>query len=237
MKLAILSDIHGNHYALQKVLLQAKIENVEKLLILGDIVGYYYKPDTVLNLLQDWDYSIIKGNHEELLEQVVCGNLDLNYLNDKYGHGHSEAISLLTKKQIDQLINLPNKLELLIDNLKILMSHGSPSDKNLYLYPDTDYKTLNSATQTDYDYVLIGHSHYQFLHRSKNTILLNPGSVGQSRSMGGQAEWAILDTENEVIKMKTTVYDTSKLLEDINFKDPNNKYLKSILIRNSIEKV
>lgn len=237
MKIAILSDIHGNHFALQNVLQQAKLEKVQKLLILGDIVGYYYYPDKVLELLDEWECHMIKGNHEELLGQVLIGKLDIAFLNNKYGHGHSKAISLLTQNQKDLLLNLPNTLDLIIDNLKFLMSHGSPNDKDLYLYPDSNNEVLNLASKTNFDYVLIGHSHYQFIRKSNKTILLNPGSVGQSRSTGGQADWAIIDTTNEVIKLKSTVYNTSKLLEDIDLIDPDNKYLKTILTRNTIEKV
>ena len=62
MKIAIISDIHGNYEALFSVLEKAKKESVEHLLILGDIVGYYYHPDKVLNLLAQWSYDMIKGN-------------------------------------------------------------------------------------------------------------------------------------------------------------------------------
>ena len=64
MKVGIISDIHGNHYALEEVLKVAIREGVEKLLVLGDIVGYYYHPEIVLEMLYKWSYEIIKGNHE-----------------------------------------------------------------------------------------------------------------------------------------------------------------------------
>ncbi len=54
MKIGVLSDIHGNHYALKAVLEEARRCGVEYLFILGDLVGYYYYPDEVLKLLEGW---------------------------------------------------------------------------------------------------------------------------------------------------------------------------------------
>ena len=76
MKVAVLSDIHGNHYALKEVLNIARNEKVEKLLVLGDIVGYYYHPEKVMDMIKDWDYELIKGNHEILLEKLSTGKIN-----------------------------------------------------------------------------------------------------------------------------------------------------------------
>jgi len=232
MKIAVLADIHGNHYGLFQVLQEARKEQVEKLFILGDILGYYYHPDKVLGLLSEWEYIFIKGNHEELLSKILAGELDIKVLQEKYGSGHRAAISSLSSTQLEELIKSPEKLLIEIDGLKILMSHGSPWNKNLYLYPDTDEKILNMASETGADIVLIGHSHYQFLHNHKNTVLLNPGSVGQSRSTGGLADWAIINTKNKVIQLRSTLYDTSSLITEVNETDPENAYLKNVLTRN-----
>lgn len=232
MKIAVLSDIHGNHFALFQVLKEAKKEQIEQLLILGDIVGYYYHPDKVLELLEDWKYVFIKGNHEELLSKVLNGELDIEVLEKKYGSGHRKAIKKLSQLQTDILLNSPEKLFIDIDGLKILLCHGSPIDANLYLYPDSDLEILNLASNAGADFVLIGHSHYQFMHIGENGILLNPGSVGQSRSTGGLANWAIIDTQNRVVQLRSTLYDTSILITEIVQNDPKNDYLSSILKRN-----
>ena len=53
-----------------------------------------------------------------------------------------------------------------------------------YLYPNTDKKILNKTGDTDADFVFVGHSHHPFMHKNDN-ILINVGSVGQSRQRGG----------------------------------------------------
>ena len=71
MKIGVISDIHGNSDALAEVLKKAKEENVEHLLVLGDLVGYYYHPDKIMKLLSEWSFDIIKGNHEKILEDLI----------------------------------------------------------------------------------------------------------------------------------------------------------------------
>jgi putative phosphoesterase len=232
MKLGILADIHGNHFALREVLEEAAKQQVEKLLILGDIVGYYYHPDKVLELLDTWEYHFVKGNHEDLLQQVLTGELDIAILDAKYGSGHRAAIEKLTDTQVNKLLKAPEQVSLTIGGLKFFLCHGSPWDKNLYIYPDTDKSILDKVDETEADIVLIGHSHYAFLYKGNKTTLLNPGSVGQSRSTGGIANWAIIDTSNVVMQLCSTLYDTSDLINEVREKDPSNAHLANILSRN-----
>lgn len=232
MKIGVLSDIHGNHYALTRVLEEAAKEKVEKLLVLGDIIGYYHHPDKVMEILGRWDYVFIKGNHEDLLKQVLIGQLNLALLDTKYGSGHRAAINKLSDEQIQKLIKADEHKYLEIDGLKMLLCHGSPWDKNLYIYPDTDKSILDKANETGVDIVMIGHSHYQFIHICDKTILLNAGSVGQSRTTGGIANWAILNTANRVIQLMSTLYDTTALLNELAITDPTNSYLQNVLTRN-----
>jgi predicted phosphodiesterase len=100
MKVGVLSDIHGNHYALKKVLESARNEKVEKLLILGDLVGYYYHPEIVLSLISEWDYDIIKGNHEIILQELKENRLDSKELKTKYGSGHELALKLIDNETL-----------------------------------------------------------------------------------------------------------------------------------------
>lgn len=104
MKIGVISDIHGNHYALQEVLKVAKIEGIEKLLVLGDIVGYYYHPEIVLEMLSDWDCEIIKGNHEELLQALYEDKIDGEILKKKYGKGHEEALKKPWREYIEKVV-------------------------------------------------------------------------------------------------------------------------------------
>jgi len=231
MKIAIISDIHGNYDALFAVLEKAKKESIDHLLILGDIVGYYYHPDKILNLLSHWSFDIIKGNHEKILEDLIEDSSLSETIRLKYGSGHQEAINKLTHKQLSFLFDLPETKTIKIDKISLLMCHGSPWSNNFYIYPDSHSDILVKCDIKGCDFVLIGHSHYSFAIKNSNSILINPGSVGQSRQTGGKASWCILNTNNSCFQFFNTDYSTKNLIKEVSEKDPEIKYLKEILKR------
>lgn len=232
MKIGVISDIHGNYDALFEVLTKAKSKSVEHLLILGDIVGYYYHPDKILELLSEWSFDIIKGNHEKILENLIDTPSLKESIRLKYGSGHNEAINKLTVKQLDFLKSLPETKSVQVDGVSILMCHGSPWSNDYYIYPDCKKDILFKCDSIEHDFVLIGHSHYAFAIKNKNSVLINPGSVGQSRQIGGKASWAIINTKNNCFEIMNTVYSVEKLLDEVQEKDTGIKYLSDILKRN-----
>ena len=231
MKVAVLSDIHGNYSAFKQVLKKIEHEKVKHILILGDIVGYYYSPQKILESLSDWKYDMIKGNHEDILGNLISNPILHDAIRSKYGSGHQHALNKLDNKTIISLINLPSKKTVIIDGVSFGLNHGTPWDSNEYLYPDADVKKINRCDSIDHDFVLIGHTHYSFTHQCKNSILINPGSVGQSREKGGYAYWAIINTEDKSYHIKKTKYNTTSLVEEINKFDPDINYNLKILTR------
>lgn len=231
MKIAVISDIHGNYDALVAVLEKAKIEKVAHLLILGDIVGYYYHPDKILELLSEWSFDIIKGNHEKILEDLIADSSLSETIRLKYGSGHQEAINKLTQKQLSFLSDLPEIKTVKFAKISLLMCHGSPWSNDFYIYPDCEKEVILKCDSVEHDFVLIGHSHYSFAIRNKNSILINPGSVGQSRQTGGKASWCIINTNNNCFQFISTDYCTKNLMNEISKKDAGIKYLTEVLKR------
>lgn len=235
MKVAVISDIHGNAYALEAVLRAAAKEQVTKLLVLGDLVGYYYHPDRVLDMLGEWDHELIRGNHEDLLLAMLDGTIEESELRRKYGSGHRMAKEKLTAQHIERMTNAKSSHTVTIDNVVFHMHHGSPRDAGEYLYPDTDENVLRACDDTAADFVLVGHSHYPFVYRNAHSMLINAGAVGQSRTVGGLANWALIHTTNKSVEMKATPYSTIELEKEIAATDPGNAYLSDILKRNRFE--
>ena len=232
MKIGVISDIHGNHYALEDVLKSARKEGIEKFLVLGDIVGYYYHPEIVLSLLSEWDYEIIKGNHEVLLQDLKENRIDAKVLKDKYGSGHEQALKNIDNETQEWLFSLPVQKSVIIDTVSFQLNHGSPSSIDEYIYPDATVEQLEKCDSIDHDFVLIGHSHYSFSFRCANSTLINCGSVGQSRQKGGLAYWVVINTINKSYEIKATPYDTTKLLEEIKgFEIKGEGYSSKILLR------
>tara|TARA_B100000767_G_C19731109_1_gene521723 strand:+ start:951 stop:1643 length:693 start_codon:yes stop_codon:yes gene_type:complete len=225
MKICILSDIHGNYDALKKCLVEAKKNDAEIILCLGDYVGYYYEPEKCIDLLIKEKAICIKGNHENILLDLLKDKKKLPLFVSKYGNGINLALKKLKKKHLNFIKKLDDNKEIVIDNLRFLLSHGSPWDANRYIYPNKFKNYINKFNKYNYDFFLLGHTHIQMKKRIKNNIVLNPGSVGQPRDGDDLAKWAIIDTKTRKIFFKKTKFNSNSLIKKIKKYDPENKKL------------
>lgn len=234
MKIAILSDIHANKDALFAVLKQCEAHKIEQYYILGDIVGYYFEPRQVIDLILPLNKITIKGNHEDMLFKSLNDNEYLNEVTNKYGNGLKVAINNLNEGILKWINSWNYEIDIKIENLSIKLQHGNINNWSEYLYPDTPSSILNQYCSDDYNFVFIGHSHYPFIYNNGKCTLVNVGSVGMNKDLGGVASWCILNTETKTITMQKTPYNVTKLIDQINSIDsPNKEYLISILTRNN----
>ncbi len=231
MKLALLGDIHGNHRALQLVLAAAASSGIDKLLITGDLVGYYYSPLKVLELLQSWDRHMVRGNHEDMLHAARSNAEYSTQVARRYGAGLCVAMEQLSERQIDELCNLPHPLELTFDGCRVLLCHGAPWDNDQYVYPDANDAVLERCAVQKFELVVMGHTHYPMMKMIGNTIIVNPGSVGQPRNKQPGAHWAEFDTETRSVAFHHEPYDASSLVNECRQRNPELPYLAEVLIR------
>lgn len=231
MKLALLGDIHGNDLALQVVLSAAAEAGAEKLLITGDLVGYYFHPLRVMELLHSWDRHVVRGNHEDMLVAARRDSAFLPQVDRRYGTGLRVAIEQLGAPQLDELCALPHPLKLEIDGCRILLCHGTPWDIDQYVYPDAPLELLQRCALQDFNLVVMGHTHYAMKHQIGNTLVVNPGSVGQPRNRKPGANWVLFDTVSRNPEFRTEVYDSSALATECEQRHPELPYLSEVLLR------
>lgn len=231
MKIALLGDIHANASALAAVLDAAYKYGVRKLLITGDLVGYYFEPAEVLNLLKDWDKVIVRGNHEDMLKKARNNSTVLKDIEHKYGSGIKVALETLDDDQLDILCNLPHPLNLEIDGLHVLLCHGAPWNNDFYIYPDSNHTILERCAIDEFNIVVMGHTHYPMLRKIGKTQLINPGSVGQQRSGKLGAHWALLDTNAAKISLHCEPYNSLLLQAEAKQRHPELPYLFEVLTR------
>jgi predicted phosphodiesterase len=233
MKLAILADIHANADALYAVLSAAQKEQVDGLLVAGDLVGYYFEPKRVLRLLQEWNKPIyiVKGNHEEILLAAINSNELLAEISLKYGPGISIALSELSGDDLEWIASLQHPL--LVDdfNCSILLSHGSPNDINKYIYPDESISGMLAAMLQLPDVLVMGHAHYPFIKNEQKCVVINPGSVGQPRNREPGAHWALLETNTMTAEHRIEPYNIVELVDQCMRIAPNHLYLRQVLLR------
>jgi putative phosphoesterase len=231
MKVALLSDIHANIHALRAVMKALDKESVEKILVLGDLVGYYYWPKDVVDQLRHDSRTIcIRGNHEDILLECISDSVAAQKYQKKYGRGFDICMRSLSAQDLDWLAELPKALTLEFEGKSFYLCHGSLGSVDTYLYPDASEDVLKS-NYSECDYTVFGHTHYSFLHSQGEQMLINPGSVGQSREGGGSARYAIVNLANNVVRFKCAQYDIASIESYALSVDPELSYLRTIFHR------
>ena len=231
MKIAIISDLHSNKYAVDRVFNDINKESVDHILVAGDLVGYYYWPSEVVQLcMRDSRVQCIQGNHEANLKQASESSESISRLTKQYGSGYKRCIQSMSSKEMNWLFSLPIELTIEIGGITFYLSHGSLSSTDEYLYPNAPIEKLIS-NYSNADFTVFGHTHYSFIHTNKNLCLLNPGSVGQPRDHGNLSSYAIVDSTNRTVRFKKVLFETEKIIAAVNEFDPSLPYLKDVLTR------
>ncbi len=231
MKLALLADIHGNHHALQAVLDAASGAGVERLLVAGDLIGYYFEPLRVWEMLQQWDFWAVRGNHEDMLEKTFADPDFLSVVDARYGTGLRMAIDQFPAAELSTLLQLPDTLDVQVGSCRIKLCHGSPWDTEQYIYPDAPAAMLERCASSNHEVVVLGHTHHPMQCEVGGTVVVNPGSVGQPRNRVPGAHWALLDTETSTVELRVEQYDMLPILDECHRRHPELPYLSEVLLR------
>lgn len=198
MKIAVLSDIHGNHTALAACMDVIKKEHVNEILFLGDYLGEFAYPRKTLDLLAqisaEYECIFLKGNKEDYW-------INYTYRREmewKYGSTTTGMLlydyEALTEQDIKKFMEFPYAKHLELPGFpKIAIYHGSNGMKGdkLPLNKDNSHILFDD---TDAKIVLCGHTHRRNVIKQGDRILLNPGAVGLSLGAGGKAQFMILES-------------------------------------------
>jgi putative phosphoesterase len=217
MKIAIISDIHGNFTALKEVYADIKAQKAGQIYALGDLVGYYPQINEVVDFVIDKNIISIMGNYDKA---CLCDNPKegLLYLKQNISE-EKKKIFYWTQTNINEniksfLSGLPQKIELIFENKKVLLVHGSPSGISNYLHPDSSKYYLESMLKDNMaDILICGHTHIPMTIETKEGFVLNPGSVGASKDGNPAAAYLLLDIG------KTPTYTIRRVPFDKNLAD------------------
>lgn len=216
MKIGVISDIHGNKDSLDAALEALDEHGVDVIICLGDMIGYFHQSLEVLELVQQSDIIPILGNHEAYL----LGTLDCP--TDRWRAYNLEYVrNSISPKTLQWLQELPESFHMHLQELDIAFFHGSPwSPLEEYIYPDS--ARFNCFCELGYDYVLLGHTHYQMVKSIGTVSIINPGSCGLPRDGDSRAGAAILNFDDvasiELLKVDYAVdsFITSAKTNNVN---------------------
>jgi predicted phosphodiesterase len=212
MKIAILSDIHGNIDALEEIMKLPEFKSCELRINAGDMVGYYFEPKSVLRMVQEGNFRSVKGNHELILQKARSDDNFLAAVSLSYGVGHAIALDQLDEFDLNYLDSLPLELTLKAPEGNLFVCHGSPQSVDDYIYPDTLLSSDQFKLDKEIRWLICGNTHWQMIREEGDLLIVNSGSVGQARDRSGLAHWATLDTVSSEVVFYQTKYDVTSLI-------------------------
>jgi predicted phosphodiesterase len=221
MRFGVISDIHANVHALDAALAFLSARGIDGYLCAGDLVGYGPMPNECVRRVSELSGTCVAGNHDLIalgaLGDDRCDQRARDSLRWTRGALEDDARTLLSA--------LPREAG--VDN--VALHHGSPTDVQEYVRTEAQaMAALNEVAlrRPDAEILILGHTHHAMavgrqrgtvLHGGTGTVrltpgepmLLNPGSVGQSRTRDARARLIVLDLDDRSAAFHAVAYDTA----------------------------
>jgi predicted phosphodiesterase len=231
VKYFIFSDIHGNLEALQVVLEQIEPYHPDRILCLGDVVGYGPNPNECVELVQQTAHLTIMGNHDH----AVLGLTDISYFNQYAKMAVLWTRQTLTAQNFETLRQYPFS----VSERNILFVHSTPLNPERWEYIFNPLEGQYYLQHLEQQVCFIGHSHqplffekdqdnrisfdrkpaFSLTVREGCTYIVNVGSVGQPRDSHTESAYTTYDTDAGIIEIKRLPYDytvTQQKMKDAN---------------------
>lgn len=199
MRVAVISDIHGNMQALNTVLEDIKNENCEKIFCLGDLAMAGPEPvkaiETIKGLLEEGKLELIQGNTDEMIAKYDEFGEKVKAAFPIMGTALENDVAIIPEDLKDFLKNLPPQKQMTIEGLEVLLVHGSPRKNDENILPDMpEEKVEEILADTKADIIFCGHTHMPCEYKTKNDqIIVNDGSVGRPFTEDPQACYVLAD--------------------------------------------
>lgn len=227
MKLAVISDTHGNLSALEAVLADITEMGADQIVCLGDAASFGPQPQDTLRQVQALGCPVVMGNTDDsllkprTLEDVPTPTADTPVILEI----ERWCAEQLSDTDRDFIRTLQKTVRLELDGLPILLFHGSPRSYNDLITATTPDEELNGFFVERAPLMLGGHTHAQLLRRYQNVTFVNPGSVGLPYEIlpdgsvrnPPRAEYVLVEVARgePSITFRRVPYDVTPLLEAV----------------------
>lgn len=226
MKIAVISDIHGNLEALRAALENIEQRKVDTIVCLGDLVGYGPFPNEVVELIREKKIMNILGNYDAaVLEEKF------NYIRDNEVNKFCMpwAAQILNDENRAYLRSLPRQIVLEYENKKIYFVHGSTRSINEYLKEDSK-EVEEVMLEFNGDILVCAHTHIPLKKIFGNKLLLNDGSIGKPKIGRPNGTYLIINIEKENVETELVefTYDYEKTAKAMEEKKIHTNCIKNI---------
>lgn len=218
MRIAIISDVHSNIEALSEVVKAIDALAVDRVVCLGDVVGYGASPNECCAIVRDLCEATLLGNHDA----AVAGRMDYSFYYEAARHALDWSSSKLDPRHAAWLRSLPYTYRI----GDVGFCHGSPLDPEAYEYIFALEQARELVPHADElpDITFIGHSHLckayamgggevhdvvapRFPVRKGYRYVCSVGSVGQPRDYDNRSCFVVYDTEAREVEYQRVEYD------------------------------
>ena len=200
MKVAVLSDIHGNFQALESVMEDVKANNCEQVFCLGDLAMAGPQPRMVIDYVRKQNnWTVIQGNTDKMIADFspeILQNVKNNF--PVMANALADDVIFIEEDKKDYLRNLPAQKELTLEGVKLLLVHGSPRRNNEDILPDMPLKIIEEMLEgTNADLIFCGHTHVPAGYQTnKKQTVVNVGSAGRPMTEEPKACYVIADFQD-----------------------------------------
>jgi len=223
MKYLILADVHSNLEALEEVFEATKNFAFEKILCVGDIVGYNANPNECIELLRKKKNLIaLLGNHDAACVEMIG--------TENFSESAKECLEWTKKELSEENKKWLQELPKFFSTKFLLAVHGTPNNP-LSEYMDAE-KAEKSLKQVAEDLILVGHNHKPFYFEEKEKTLtaikedktidfsgkrmvVSLPAVGQPRDENKRTGFAVLDFNQQIMHVRRLSYNIKKAQEKI----------------------
>ena len=223
IRIALLSDIHGNAVALDAALVEIRRQAPDLVAICGDHVFNGPRPGETIDRIRELEASgalVIQGNTD-----VAVADLDLTAAFPWFEEVPRQNVAAaewahdeIGPDRLDWLRRLPAERRVRDDSTLVLCCHGSPGSQTQGLGTDVDVATIvERVTRTDARIVACGHTHVQDVRDLGWKQVINPGSCGYAFDGDPGSAWAMLEIDGEDVRcdLRRTPYDTRPVSDEL----------------------
>jgi predicted phosphodiesterase len=224
IKMAVLSDIHGNLPALKAALTQIATMDVTHIVVLGDLITHFSQyTHEVIELVRNTTHAVIRGNHEGYMIHHSDHPGDTTWEQYDQFSETLKAYRALSSDDMAYLKQLPRSLSWDFgDGFSVRAVHGSPFSEFDTIYPENQPLIAKSLQAIDETVLLCGHTHRAFHATVDAKTLVNPGSVGLCMERAGSAKYALIGwRDHEMhIEMMNAPYDYAAFKASCDWDNP-----------------